>query len=166
MVKVSTLVNLFNLCYKNGTKKWQNIPISTINREYWSWTKIGKKLNDVNSFYNQINNTKEMIAYFIDKNNKSKKKFKKYTLITTILKLFDTFVFIATTSSSISLSLTEIGLILILLSTATACGSSIGDKVIYEKIKTKYNKAKNNTKKVNKLLNLLINYTENLYKIM
>ena len=36
-----------------------------------------KKLNDVNSFNNSINNIKDMISYFKDKNNKSKKKYKK-----------------------------------------------------------------------------------------
>ena len=35
---------------------------------------LEKKLNDVNSFNNHINNIKEMITYFKDKNNKSKKK--------------------------------------------------------------------------------------------
>ena len=32
--------------------------------------RIEKKLNDVNSLNNHINNIKEMIAYFKDKNNK------------------------------------------------------------------------------------------------
>ena len=36
--------------------------------------RLEKKLNAVNSFNNHINNIKEMIAYFKDKNNKSKKK--------------------------------------------------------------------------------------------
>ena len=36
--------------------------------------KIEKRLSDVNSFNNSINNIKEMITYFKDKNNKSKKK--------------------------------------------------------------------------------------------
>ena len=63
-------------------------------------------------------------------------------MITTILKSFDTFVNIATTSSSITLSLKRIGLIAIPISTATACGLSIGNKVIYEIIINKYNKYK------------------------
>ena len=83
-----------------------------------------------------------MITYFKDKNNKSKKKYKKYELISTILKSFNTFVIIATTSSSITLSLTGIGLIAITISTATACGLSVGNKVIYEIIINKYNKYK------------------------
>ena len=62
-----------------------------------------------------------MITYFKDKNNKSKKKYKTYKTITTIINLNDTFVFIATTWSSITLSLTGIGLIAIPISTATAC---------------------------------------------
>ena len=125
-----------------------------------------KKLNDVSSFNNHINNIKEMITYFKDKNNESKKKHKKYRTITTILKSFDTFVIIATTSSSITLSLTGIGLIVIPLSTATACGLSIGNKVLYAIIINKYKNIKNYMKEINKLLNLSINYTENLYKIM
>ena len=38
--------------------------------------RLEKKLNDVNSFNNHINNIKEMITYFKDKNNKSKKRLK------------------------------------------------------------------------------------------
>ena len=32
--------------------------------------RLEKKINDVNSFTNHINNVKEMITYFKDKNNK------------------------------------------------------------------------------------------------
>ena len=39
--------------------------------------RLEKKLNDVNSFNNSINNIKETITYFKDKNNKSKKRFRK-----------------------------------------------------------------------------------------
>ena len=70
------------------------------------------------------------------------KKYKKYKMITTILKSFDTFDTIATTSSSITLRLTRIGLIAITISTAAACGLSIGNKVIYEIIINKNNKYK------------------------
>ena len=35
--------------------------------------RLEKKINDVNSFNNPINNFKEMITYFTEKNNKSKK---------------------------------------------------------------------------------------------
>ena len=104
--------------------------------------RLEKKINDVNSFNNHINNIKEMITYFKDENNKSKKRSKNYKTITTILKSFDTFVIIATTSSSITLSLTGIGLIAIPISTAIACGLSIGNKVLYEIIINKYNKYK------------------------
>ena len=104
--------------------------------------RLEEKLNDVNSFNNHINNIKEMITYFKDKNNKSKKKYKKYKTLTTQLKSFDTFVIIAATSSSITFSLTGIGLIAIPISTATACGLSVGNKVLYEIIINKYNKYK------------------------
>ena len=36
--------------------------------------RLEKKINDVNNFNNHINNIKEMITYFKDKNNKSKKR--------------------------------------------------------------------------------------------
>ena len=36
--------------------------------------RLEKKIIDVNSFNNHINNIKEMITFFKDKNNKSKKK--------------------------------------------------------------------------------------------
>ena len=101
-----------------------------------------KLLNDVNSFNNSINNIKEMITYFKDKNHKYKKKYKKYKTSTTIIKSFDTIVIIATISSSFTLSLTGIGSIAIPMSTATACGSSIGNELIYEIIINKYNKYK------------------------
>ena len=88
-----------------------------------------KKLKDLNSFEISINHLKEMINYLKDKNHESKKKYKKYKVITTLLKSFDTFVTIATTSSSITLSLTGIGLIVIPLSTAIAYGLTISNKM-------------------------------------
>ena len=100
--------------------------------------RLKKKINDVNSFNNHMNNIKEMIQYFKDKNNKSKKIYKNYKTVTTILKSIDTFVIIATTSNSITLSLTGIGLTAIPISTATACGLSIGNKVLFEIIINKY----------------------------
>ena len=48
---------------------YPSAPLENINLEQI----LEKKLNDVNSFNNHINDIKEMIAYFKDKNNKSKK---------------------------------------------------------------------------------------------
>ena len=109
--------------------------------------RLEEKLNDVNSFNNHINNIKEMITYFKDKNNKSKKIYKKFKTITKILKSFDTFVIIATTSGSITLSLTGFGLIAIPKTTASACGLSNGKKVLYEVIINKNNKYKKKYKR-------------------
>ena len=83
-----------------------------------------------------------MITYFKNKNDKSKKKYKKYKTLTATIKSFDTFVIIATTSSFNTLSLTGIGLIAIPISTATACGLSIGNKVLFERVINKNNKYK------------------------
>ena len=43
------------------------------NKNIDSEQRLEKKLNDVSSFNNHINNIKEIITYFKDKNNKSKK---------------------------------------------------------------------------------------------
>ena len=93
-----------------------------------------------------------------DKKNKSKKRYKK--TITTILKSFDTFVFIATTWSSITLSLTGIGLIAIPISTATACRLSIGNKVLSEIIIKKYIKYKKQYERDQKI----IKFFDKLYR--
>ena len=58
-------------------------------------------------------------------------------MLTTILKSFDLFVIIPTNSFSTTLSVTGIVIITISLSAATACGLSIGDKVIYELVMQK-----------------------------
>ena len=83
-----------------------------------------------------------MITDIEDENKKSKKKFKKHKMITTIRKSFDIIAIIATTTSSITLNLTGIGVIAIPISTATACGLSSSNKVIYEIVIKKHNKYK------------------------
>ena len=104
--------------------------------------RLEKKLKDVNSFNYHINNIKELITYFKDENNKSKKRYGKCKTLTTILKSFDTFVANAITSSSITFSLTGIGLIVVPISTVTTWGFSVGKKVIYEIIRNNYKKYK------------------------
>ena len=104
---------------------YPSVPLEkNIDLEY----KLEKKLNVVNSFKNHNNNIKETITYFKDKNNKARKNYKKYKTITKILKSFDTFGNIATTSSSLTFTLTGISLVAIPIPTATACGSSIGNR--------------------------------------
>ena len=73
-------------------------------------TRLEKKLNDANSFNNHISNIKEMITYFKDKNNESKKRYKNYKTLNTILESVDSIVMIGATSTSISLSITGFGL--------------------------------------------------------
>ena len=107
-----------------------------------------------------------MITYFKDKNHKSKKRYEKYKTLNTILESVDTIVIIGATSTSITLSITAIGLIILPISDGIACTLSLGYKVIHKLIMSKYNECKNDMKEINKLLNLSINYTENLYKIM
>ena len=49
---------------------YPSAPLENIDLEQ----RLEKKLNDANSFNNSNNNIKEMITYFKDKNNKSKKR--------------------------------------------------------------------------------------------
>ena len=81
---------------------------------------LEKKLNDVNSFNNSINNFKEMITYFKDKNQKSKKKYKNFKTLNTVLESGDSIIIIRATSTSIILSITGVGLIVLPLSAVLA----------------------------------------------
>ena len=104
--KIFIWENLFKFLYNKRTKK----QIDYIRQHHFKnkiidlEQRLEKKLNDVNSFNNHINNIKEMITYFKNKNNNTKKKFKKYRTLTTILELFNTIVIFATTSSAITLT--------------------------------------------------------------
>ena len=104
--------------------------------------RLEKKINDVNSFNNHVNNIKEMIIYFKDKNNKSKKKYKNYKMLNTILESVDSIVIIGATTTSITLSITGIGLIILPISAGIACGLSLGNKILHKLIINKYNKYK------------------------
>ena len=126
---------------------------------------LEKKINDVNSFKNSINNIKEMITYFKCKNNKSKKKQIKYKMVTTILKSFDTIVIVVTTSSSISLFLIGVGLIVIPISSSISCGLTISFKVLYEIIMQKYNKYKKQCEKCQQTINHFDKLYRKNYKI-
>ena len=104
--------------------------------------RLEKKINDVNSFNNHINNIKEMITYFKDINNKSKKKYKNYKTLNTVLESVDSVVIIGATSTSITLSVIGIGLIVLHISAGIACGLSLGNKILHKLIINKYNKYK------------------------
>ena len=104
--------------------------------------RLEKKLNDVNSFNNSINNIKEMITYFKEKNNKSKKRYKNYKSINTVLESVDSIVIIAATSTSITLSITGIGLIILPISAGIACTLSLGNKILHKLFLNTYNKYK------------------------
>ena len=104
--------------------------------------RLEKKINDVSSFNNHISNIKEMITYFKDKNNKSKKRYKNYKTLNAILESVDSIIIIAATSTSITLSITGIGLIILPISAGIACTLSLGNKILHKLIINKYNKYK------------------------
>ena len=92
--------------------------------------RLEKKLNYVISFKTHINNMKEMITYFKDKNDKPKNRYKNYETPNTILKSVDTIVIIEATSTSIALSITVIGLNSLQIWAGRACTLKLGNKVI------------------------------------
>ena len=104
--------------------------------------RLEKKINDVNSFDNHINNIKEMITYFKDRNNKSKKRYKNYKTLNTILESVDSIVIIGASSASITLSVTGVGLIILPISAGIACALSLGNKILHKIVIRKYNKYK------------------------
>ena len=101
--------------------------------------RLEKKIIDANSFNNHINNIKEMITYFKDKNNKSKKRYKNYKSLNTILESVDSIVIITATSTSITLSVTGTGLIVLPVAAGVACGLSLANKVLHKIFINKYN---------------------------
>ena len=93
---------------------------------------LEKKINDVKSFNNHINNIKEMITYFKDKNHKSKKKYKNYKTLNTVLESVDSIVIIGATSTSITLLITGLGLIILPILAGIACTLSLGNKILHK----------------------------------
>ena len=140
---------------------YPSAPLENIDLEQ----RLEKKLSDVNSFNNHINNIKEMITYVKDKNHKSKKIYKNYETLNTVLESVDIIIIIGATSTSITLSITGIGFIILPISAGIACTLSLCNKVLHKLIINKYN-IKNNMKETNKLLNPSINYTAKAYNIM
>ena len=104
--------------------------------------RLEKKNSDVNSFNNHVNNIKEMITYFKDKNHKSKKKYKNYKTLNTVKESVDSIVLIAAISTSITLSVIGIGLIILPILAGIACTLSLGNKVLHKLTINKYNKYK------------------------
>ena len=128
--------------------------------------RLEKKINDVNSFNNHVNNIKEMISYFKDKNHKPKKRYKNYKTLNTILESVDSVVIIGATSTSKTISITGIGLIVLPISAGIACGLSLGNNSLHKIIINKYNKNKKQYERDLQTIKYLINYIENLYRII
>ena len=78
-----------------------------------------------------------MITDSKDKNN-NRKRNRKNSTTTTLPKSLGTIVNIATTSSSNTMSPTGTSLIVIPISIGLACGLTISNKIIYERVMQKY----------------------------
>ena len=88
--------------------------------------RLEKKLNDVNSSNNSVNKINHMITYFKNKNHNSKKRYKNYKTLTSILESVNTVVIIGATKTSVTLSVTGVGWIVVPLCAGNACSLSLG----------------------------------------
>ena len=99
-----------------------------------------------------------MIIYFKDKKNKSQKRYKIYNILNTVLESVESIKFIGPTSASITLSIMVIGLIVLPISAGTVCNLSLGNKVLYEIIMSKYKKYKKQHEKDQQTINFFDNF--------
>ena len=127
--------------------------------------KLEKKLKDLNSFNNSINNIKEMITSFKDKNHKRKQKYKNYKTPNPILTTVDSIVIIGLTSTSRSLSVTGLRLIIFPISASIARGLFLAEKFLFKMFLKNILITNNTMKMIHKPINLLRDYVENVYKI-
>ena len=75
------------MLYNWNKKKKEYTHLHHLKTKILIWEKdLEKKLYHVNNFIDHIDNMKEMIEYFEDKNYKSKKKYRKFKTLTTIIK--------------------------------------------------------------------------------
>ena len=101
--------------------------------------RLEKKLNDVNSFNNSINNIKEMATYFKEKNNRSEKKYENLKTLITLLESVDTVVVISSIALSVTLSITRFGLIAVPISAGIFCSLSAAIKMLHRLLLNKSN---------------------------
>ena len=101
-----------------------------------------------------------MISCFKDKNHKSKKRYKNYKTLNTILESVDSIVIFGATSTLITLSITGIELMILPISAGINCTLSLGNKVLHKLFINKYNKYKKQYERDQQT----IKYFDKLYK--
>ena len=119
---------------------------ATIRKHYFRAT-VGKNSNNFDSFINHISNIRQMIIFFKDKNQKSRKKHKNYKILNTVLESLETIVINGASTTSVTLSVTGVELKKVPISAGVAGTLSLGYKILlrltinkhkkYEKVKEK-----------------------------
>ena len=122
-------------------------------------------MKSVKGFITLVINFEEIKFYFKVKNCKLEISFKVNKTLFSILESVETVVNIGETTLSVTSSVTGVELIAVPKSTGIAWALSLNTKVLHKIKFNKSNKYENNMEKINKLLNLLVNYTEKNYKI-
>ena len=147
---------------EQGTDKlYLCAPLENIDLEQ----RLEKKMKDVDSFNNHMSNITEMIKYFQDKNHESKKKYKNYKTLNTILEPVGTIVIIGLTSTSVILSITGFVLIILPISAGIACALSLGNKIFRKLIINKYNKYKKQYDKDEQTIKSFLYFLEEIIDI-
>ena len=88
-----------------------------------------------------------MINYFRDKNQNSKKKYKKFETLTPIIESVDTVVIVGATTKSATFSVAVDDLIVVPISARIGCTLALGNVVINKIVKKKYDENKKHYEK-------------------
>ena len=104
----------------------------------FNWEEIiNKKLKEVNSFINSLNNINLISKFYEEEYKKLKKKHNKFKNLNKILNTIDSVVIIGCTGTSVTLSVTGYGLIIVPITAGCGCLMSVGSKIINEFLKKK-----------------------------
>ena len=78
--------------------------------------------------------------YELQRQKESRKKYKKYKNLNTILESVHTIVIIGATSTSVGLAIFRVGLIVAPISAGMACSLSLANEILHKVLLNKYNK--------------------------
>ena len=98
---------------------------------------INKKLKEVNSFNNSINNINLISKFYEEEYKKLKKKYNKFRSLSKILNTTDSIIIISSTATSVTFAVTGFGVFTIPIIAGIGCGVTITSKVLFEYIKTR-----------------------------
>ena len=105
----------------------------------FNWEEIiNKKLKEVNSFNNSINNINLISKFYEEEYKKLKKKYNKFKTLNKILTTLDSIIIISSTATSVTFAVTGFGVFTIpIIAGIRGWSVTITSKVLFEYIKTR-----------------------------